>query len=399
MSKRRVVLLVAAVLVWGLVVWQVAQWFTGDAFERLFVDDFVEYWAAARLNLTGGNPYSPAQLLPLQGSIGWPEDEALIMWNPPWTLLFVMPFGVLPYSVGRLLWLILMFVIILVCSDKLWHFYGGKTQLRWLAWLVGITFLPAVWALRMGQITPLMLLGIVGILHFEKRRNFWLLGVVVVFLAIKPQLVYLFWIVFLIWILDRRRWRVLASGVFFGVGFTMAPLLYNPQVLSQYLETVGSYTPLYWTTPTFGALLRLIFGPEKVWLQFMPTLLGVSWLAYYWQQYRDTWDWAARIPLLLTVSVVTTSFGWSWDQVVLLPALIQMTIWIVEMPQATVSRVVAGMYVVLSSIALVMTRFLGASDFWLVWMAPALLAGYLMLRRHHSQVTANIPSVAMLQST
>src|SRR5205807_5000152 len=46
----------------------------------LGVADFVEYWSAARLNVTGGNPYSLAQLLPVQQSAGWDEEEAIPMW-------------------------------------------------------------------------------------------------------------------------------------------------------------------------------------------------------------------------------------------------------------------------------------------------------------------------------
>src|SRR6516225_1756009 len=64
-------------------------------------DDFVEYWAAGRLNAHGQDPYDAANLLPLEkvaGRTSFPEDStggdaAIMMWNPPWTLTFVMPLG------------------------------------------------------------------------------------------------------------------------------------------------------------------------------------------------------------------------------------------------------------------------------------------------------------------
>src|SRR5947207_1920622 len=59
-------------------------------------DDFVEYWAAAKLTLNGENPYDPAKLLPLQQAAGRDTDEAIMMWNPPWSLAVVLPLGVLP---------------------------------------------------------------------------------------------------------------------------------------------------------------------------------------------------------------------------------------------------------------------------------------------------------------
>jgi len=35
------------------------------------INDFIEYWAAAKLLLSGGNPYSAEQLLQLQRTVGW----------------------------------------------------------------------------------------------------------------------------------------------------------------------------------------------------------------------------------------------------------------------------------------------------------------------------------------
>ena len=58
-------------------------------------DDYVEYWAAGRLNLQGENPYSPELLLPLERGAGRDTDEAIMMWNPPWTLALAMPFGLM----------------------------------------------------------------------------------------------------------------------------------------------------------------------------------------------------------------------------------------------------------------------------------------------------------------
>src|SRR4051794_17668136 len=59
-------------------------------------DDFIEYWAAAKLTLDGNNPYDPAQLLPLQVANGRQTDEAVMMWNPPWSLTVVLPLGFFP---------------------------------------------------------------------------------------------------------------------------------------------------------------------------------------------------------------------------------------------------------------------------------------------------------------
>src|ERR671919_249973 len=81
-----------------------------------FPGDFIEYWASARLLLTGNNPYSPEQHLALQRLVASDTEQPLMMWNPPWTLFFLLPFGLVSFSVGHLLWSVSLLICLLVCS-------------------------------------------------------------------------------------------------------------------------------------------------------------------------------------------------------------------------------------------------------------------------------------------
>ena len=101
---RRVCLGLGMLLVSGLLVWQVQR----GGF-RLPLFDFVEYWAAGRLNLEGHNPYDPDAVHELEKAAGRAEPGVL-MWNPPWSLPFVMPFGLLEVHTAHLLWLLLQFI-------------------------------------------------------------------------------------------------------------------------------------------------------------------------------------------------------------------------------------------------------------------------------------------------
>ncbi len=68
-------------------------------------DDFVEYWAAGRLNAGGSNPYDGSLLLPLERDAGRDTDEPVMMWNPPWTLPAAMMIGSFPWRMGQMIWL------------------------------------------------------------------------------------------------------------------------------------------------------------------------------------------------------------------------------------------------------------------------------------------------------
>ncbi len=376
---------------WSMVIaWlSILGWLTIRLADRAVLPmyDFLEYWAAGRLLLTGNNPYSPEQLLALQQSIGWPWGGPLMMWNPPWTLFFVIPFSLLSFNISRVVWLWLNLALVLLCTDWAWRFYGGPSRHRWLARLVSFTFLPTLLVLYLGQVGPLILAGVVGFLHFERRRQWWLAGASAVLIAIKPQLIFLFWIALVLWVLDRRQWSVFLAGGVAGLMAIAVPLLFNSSVVGQYIQTTTSEPPFYWETPTFGTALRLLYGQEKHWLQFVPTVLGVLWFLFYWQRHRSMWVWAEQMPVLLLVSLVTTSHRWTHDQVVLLPALMQAAAWVLRSHRHWTMALGGALYLALNGLAL--GPITPPGDFWRIWMAPVLLLGYLGLRRQICRGVAN----------
>lgn len=101
----------------------------------------------------------------------------------------------------------------------------------------------------------------------------------------------------------------------------------NPSLVSQYYYAITHYPPNDFITATIGAALRIAFGAEKFWLQILPTLVGSLWFLYYWWIRRNHWKWVDQISLLMLVSVATTAYGWTFDQVVLVIPAIQVALW------------------------------------------------------------------------
>jgi hypothetical protein len=347
-------------------------------------DDFVEYWAAGRLNAFGQNPFDGTLLLPLERDAGRDTDEAIMMWNPPWTLSLAMPIGMLKARAAQLLWLAVSLALVVGCADRLWAVYGGPSGQRWIAWALALTFLPTLFVLQAGQIGPFILLGITAFLIAERAGRPWLAGAAGVLIAIKPHLVYLFWIALAAWALRRplpTRWKVIAGGVFAGLLATAIPLACNPNVLNQYTDAMTHRTPEQWKSPTLGSLLREIFGAERFDLQFAPTLVGLAWLvAIAWCSRYRPWVWAERMPMLLLVSFVTASYGaWPFDLVILLPAVIHVAAGLTINADRGRAVVAGVVYAAINAIALAMNLSRCTSETF-VWMAPSLLAAYVLLR-------------------
>ncbi len=228
--------------------------------------DFIEYWAAARLFAQGGNPYSPDGLLAVQRLAGWRGDQALIMWNPPWSLLFLLPFGFLNFVTGQFVWLLSHVCLILISAQLLWRIYGKSVQASRLSWVLALTFVPTVFVLIIGQITPLVLAGITAFLYSERKQNWLIMGASLAILAIKPHLVYLFWIVLLLWIFKNRPWRLIMSVALTDLGAALLPILAGPTIYSKYLAlygVTGITQPMDWPGPNTAQRDSCNPGPQQ----------------------------------------------------------------------------------------------------------------------------------------
>ena len=348
---------------------------------QFILRDFIAYWSAGRLTVTGFNPYNPEQLFALEKEIGWNKAQPILFYNPPWTLLLLAPFSLLDYSVAVKLWLLMNLAIVLFCIDRIWCYYGGPRPYRWLAWIVGIFFFPTIYVLLIGQIGSIILLGLIGVLHFFKKERGWLVGVCAVLVGIKPHIVYLFWIALVFWVIERRYWSVILGMVLAFLGASIMILWLNPALPAQYLfAKVNSPNTLFsLQTPTFGTVLRKLWGWDKIWLQYVPPALGTMWFLVFWAKRHRSWDWGERLPILLLVSLTTTIYTWGYDQVVLLIAVGQVGVRALCDARRWRRFWAITPYIGINCAAL---YFAIGNAFWYIWMAPSLLLWYLHMRKY-----------------
>jgi Glycosyltransferase family 87 len=351
------------------------------------VVDLVEYWSAAHLLVHGENPYSPSRMLALEKSAGWSQSDPLLMWNPPWVLAFVAPLGGLSYRATYLLWLAIHLAILVFCANKLWIHYGGSPQKLHIAWILAFTFVPTLTVLGLGQIGPLILLGITMFL-LGRDRHPWLAGAATVLIGIKPQLCYLFWVALLLWIIRERRWRVLAGAAFAFAAATLVPLIFRPSIFADYAGQFHAARLLRNPSPNLGTLLRWWLAPSANWLQFVPSALGAAWFVWYWKR-KASWEWTSGMPLLLVVSIATTSYGWVFDHVVLLPAIFEIATRIANGRDA-VKNWAVGLGYFLGNAGIAACIGLHAVGVAYAWIAPAWLVLYLVAMGWKSQATRQI---------
>jgi hypothetical protein len=375
-----------------------ATWFSQP------IDDYVQYWASGRLNATGGNPYSPQELLALEKAIGLAEavqeaaglraDEPIMMWNPPWTLSVTMPFALLDFPASRTLWFVAEFLIIVTCADWLWCIYEGPRRLRWLAWLLAITFYPTLVVILQGQISPFVLLGMVGFLYFQQQAMALAAGALAALGGVKPHLVYLFWVALILTGLDRCGRRRVLGCTTAGLLATALPLACNPAVLQQYWTAIHTLqTPAGAYSPTLGSLLRLSFGENLTWLHVLGPVAGLGWVLWYWIRHRKAWAWDEQLPLLLIVSLLTSYYGgWTVDRVVLLIPVIHAAVLTVRSGKLVPAVIALSCFIAVTAPAPILLSMRRNSfafgdlpqaklELLFAWMTPVLLVSYLLVRQ------------------
>ncbi len=333
------------------------------------VYDFCEYWAAGWLATHHQNPYSYEALFTIQRSLGLDLPHPVMMLNPPWTLSFAVLTSLLPFRIAQLLWMLVAMAIVFYCADWLWHYYGGETKLRWIALVVAAAFAPTVTCLKIGHPTPLMLLGLVLFLKYEASRPF-LAGISLLLLGFKPHFLYLVALSMIVDSVLRRRWRfVLGAAFWYALGMAVA-LLLDPTILKHYFELTSQHFGDY--RSAFGGTLRWMFGQEHRWLQFVPSVFGFAWFAMYGRR-KATREY---LPELALASVITTSYGWSYDQVVLLVAVIPAAVIILRTRNTAALAVL-----ILTDAALFAMNQARLDEYWMVWSAPAWALAYWLATR------------------
>ncbi len=348
------------------------------------LNDFEEYWAASRIFLSGGNPYEASEMLAEQRALGWTQQKPLMMWNPPWTLPLLAPFSLLPFWTARALWFYISAGLVLVIADWFWRQYGGRRSLRWTSWIATLCFIPAGTSLFLGQITPFVLAGAAAFLWCVHKNRPFCAGIATLAIAIKPHLLYLFWIFLLFWIIRERHWRILGGACAAFAASSLIALLVDPVVFVDCFKAlVSSSGPEVWQTPTWGIALHMIFPTAGDWLRYLPSALGVVAAFGIWGRWHDGFDWLHRFPIISLLSVVTSSFTWMFDWVVLLPVAVLMLCWFQARP-ARLWWLPAGLLAIQP--LLVLTPGIGKTNFYTIWMPPALGLLYWAGRRAQRQV-------------
>ena len=279
--------------------------------------DLAEYWGSAKLFVAGVNPYDESALRVIQSDPQIPLI-GVRMWNPPAVLGVVAWLAFTPFPIATALWFALGIVSYVGAVIMLERWAGLRTTRTPLLLLCVLSSAPLVDALFYGQIAPLLLLGFCGALAFE-NTNPRRAGVCLALTLLKPHLLFLPYLMLGLRCISASKTRLLMSAfVTAALVIFVLPLFWQPQIYSMYLEAFAA-PPLNWRTPTLGSLLQGLSGIDTLLVRSLPALIAAGLLLARFPG-GLTLNSAAMLSWVVPLSLVAAPYGWSYDQLLLLPS-------------------------------------------------------------------------------
>ena len=328
--------------------------------------DYISYWSAGQLLAHHQDPYSGSQVLAIEKTQGYQPSKPIIMRNPPWALFLTMPLALGSPRAGLIFWMAATIGCILVCFRLL----QMPPQDRILAFC----FAPVLGCLASGQSSPFLLLGFSLFLYFHRSKPL-IAGAALLFMAIKPHLFLVFWVVLLVDCIYRRRFRLVAGLVLALIAATALAMRVDPLVWPQYLAMLRSavLSNEFLQTPAY--ILRYLIAPRVEWVQLVPSLAATAWGIWFYARNRANWDWRTHGMPVMLVALVTSPYGWMTDEIVLLPAVM------LTLSNPKKSKYSTALFMVISGTVMAMLiAGLQLSSGAYLWTASAWFAWYLYSR-------------------
>jgi alpha-1,2-mannosyltransferase len=311
------VLFTAAFWVFVAAAWM-NVWFLGGALDRISTGsmnvhvDFDSFWRSARALLGGGDIYD--------------TGARLVNLNPPvWTVL-ISPLGLMgAIEAYRLFVLISIFVVL---GYLAWTAEELRLRPLWAVVGAGLLLLssPLLSTLALGQVYPILALGLVAAWVSDRRDYQWLtgasLGLVV---ALKPSLVPV-----LLWPLVRRRWEAFSAACICGLAATLVGLVVaGPSATLRYVKILSEGSAnAYWDNASIPAAAARFFTEHPYgqnaatlpWMVFVGYALGVGVIILTAARIRDGGE--AGLWALVAASLLASPIAWHNYLVLLGPGVL-----------------------------------------------------------------------------
>jgi hypothetical protein len=259
------------------------------------------------------------------GAIAQPET-LINAWNPPWLMLLFVPLGLLPFNIAMIVWTFINALLIGLIMIFSWQIATNNQPSRGIlsAFIAGYFFAITISYLVIGQITVLVLLGMLLSIWLIGKGKDIFAGTGLVLTIIKPQTSYLFLLILIIWVINNRRWKVIEGFIVALVTTTIIFWIFDPSWVTDYYKLIGKLPFSLTYTSTIGSFFAAKLNTKVFYFASIMLLLLIKPLL----RIQGKYGWLTTLNLSLLVSLPFSPYGFVFDQILLLPAIIQIISWV-----------------------------------------------------------------------
>lgn len=374
--KRHILLLILIAVLIGIVLT-----LPPSTFGRIGRSDFNAYWSASYL-LAQSQDFTDRDLM-LAVEAEQTErstDYAMMTWNPPWLLALLLPLTIFDFSQAALIWLFVNIGIIFTASILIWRMWPRSDHSGYrvfVAPVVAFAFSSTLVALIAGQVSALVLLGLVLFLYFHHRSSPFLAGAALTLVMVKPHLVYISLAIIFLQALSVRRWRFFAGFCLTILLLTFVVFGLRPTVLSDYLGLLQQETRLLrWNVPTMGGAIQAYTGSNLG--KYLALIVLPITVLIWWVRFRDA-EMQTVVTTATVLSLITAPFGWSYDLVLLLIPIIQLVAFSLERESNSYETILVLLLLLFMDVITFYLRLHVNSEVFFFWVAPLIGILYLWM--------------------
>lgn len=340
--------------------------------ETISKRDFVVYWSTGHLITQHRNPYDTVAIGQIEQSVGLIRREgSMYMRNPPWSLPLAWPLGFLPLWPASLLWSAILLASLGLSVRILHLFYGRPRSERYI---LGLTFMPALFCFSTGQTSMLALLGLTIFLRYYRTHPLEA-GAALTLCFLKPHLFLLFGVVLAIWIVRERGYRLLLGFIAAQSVLCLLTQRLDPHAWQQYIDLLHATGRDWNRVYTFSFFLRRFVYPHQLWMQYVPAAIGILLACAWFWKHRDQWDWNREGHLLILWGLLVAPYSWLYDLCIALPALLYLGY---RAPRLTAM----SMILISAGIELELWIFSATTFYYSgLWSTPAIILWYFIVQR------------------
>jgi len=245
----------------------------------------------------------------------------------PFSLPWLYPLHLIPANIFISVWTVFLGVSLLASLLILARTFN--LQIGQTAWFCAFLFLSgsAYESLRIGQLAPLLILAFSAALYFAKKEKWWLVGIALSFLILKPQEL----LPIALALLAGGRWKWVPSFAACGLALLGASYLmigsegyggYSEIMRDIYNNNNSLHTEL---APTIRGQLLLLFPNMVQPITTVTTALNLAGLAlivFFSRRLKDSAKWLElTFFAALPFACVTALYWHSYDLLLLMPVI------------------------------------------------------------------------------